>query len=44
MDFKAYAHGYGHIHGIAHDNMVKFGTTMGVTIINNVAIGIMIFL
>lgn len=41
MDFNPYAHGHGHIHGIGHDNMAKFGTTMGVTIVNNIAIGIM---
>jgi hypothetical protein len=44
MDFKAYAHAPSHFHGIVHDNMFKFGTTMGVTIVNNVAIGIIYFL
>ena len=39
MDFKESAHGHG-TDGIVHDNMSKLGTTMGVTIVNNVAIGI----
>ena len=38
MDFKAYAHTYGHYHGILHDNKLKFRTTMGFTIVNIVAI------
>ena len=42
MDFKESAHGHG-IDGIVHDNMSKLGTTMGVTIVNNVAIVIIIF-
>ena len=37
VDFKAYAHGNGHIHGKIHDNMPKFGTSSGVTIVDNVA-------
>ena len=37
MDFKAYAHG----HGIFHENMPKFGKTMGINTVYNVAIGIM---
>ena len=37
MDFKANAHG--HFHGILHDNKLKFGTTIGFTIVNIVAIG-----
>ena len=43
MDFNASAHGHGHIHGIIHNNMSKFGTTMGVTIVDNVCIAIIIF-
>ena len=42
MDFKAYVPGPGHFHAILHDNKLKFGTTMGVTIVNIVAIGIII--
>ena len=37
VDFKAYAHGNGHIHGKIHDSMPKFHTTSGVTIMENVA-------
>ena len=33
MDFKAYAHGPSHC--IVNANMSKFGTTMGVTIVDN---------
>ena len=43
MDFKAYAHGPGHFYTILHDNKLKFGTTMGVTIVNIVATGIIFF-
>ena len=39
-DSKAYAHGNGHIHGIIHDYLTKFGTTIGVTIVDNISIGI----
>ena len=28
MDSKAYAHGNGHIHGIIHDYLPKFGTIL----------------
>jgi hypothetical protein len=44
MDFNASAHGHSHIHGIVHNNMSKFGTTMSVTIVDNVCIAIIIFL
>jgi hypothetical protein len=44
MDFNASTHGHGHIHGIVHNNMSKFGTTKGVTIVDNVRIAIIIFL
>lgn len=44
MNFKAYARDPGHFHGIVHDNMLKFGTNMGVTIVNNVDIWIIYFL
>ena len=37
VDFMAYAHGNGHIHGNIHDNMPQFGTSSGVTIVDNVA-------
>ena len=37
VDFMAYAHGNCHIHGKIHDNKPKFGTTNGVTIVDNVA-------
>ena len=37
VDFKANALANGHIHGKIHDNMPKFGTTIGVTIVDNVA-------
>ena len=40
LDFKADAQGHGKIHGIVHNNMSKFGTTMGVTIVDNVCIAI----
>jgi hypothetical protein len=40
MDFNASAHGHNHIHGIVHNNMSKFGTTMGVNIVDNVCIAI----
>ena len=40
VDSKAYAHGNGHIHGIIHDYLPKFGTNIGVTIVYNVSIGI----
>jgi hypothetical protein len=43
MDFNASARGHGHIHSIIHNNMSKFGTTMGVTIVDNVCIAITIF-
>ena len=42
VDFKAYAHGNGHIYGKLHDNMPKFGTTVGIIIVHNVSIGITI--
>jgi hypothetical protein len=37
VDFKAHAHGNGHIHEKIHDNMPKFGTTIGATIVDNVS-------
>ena len=37
VDCKTYAHGNGHIHGKIHDNMPKFGTTIGVIIMDNVS-------
>ena len=37
VDFKAYAHGSGHIYGKVHDNMPTFGTTISVTIVENVS-------
>ena len=44
MDSKAYAHGNGHIHGIIHDYSPKFDTNIGVTIVDNVSIGIFNYL
>jgi hypothetical protein len=40
VDSKAYAYGNGHVHGIIHDYLPKFGTTIGVSIVDNVSIGI----
>ena len=40
MDSKAYAHGNGHVHGIIHDYLSKFGRTTCVIIVDNVSIGI----
>ena len=37
VDFKAHAHGNGHINGKIHDTKPKFGTTIGVTIVDNVS-------
>jgi len=39
-DSKAYAHGNCHIHGIIQDYLPKFGTIIGVSIMDNVSIGI----
>jgi hypothetical protein len=36
-DFKEHAHGNDYIHGKINDNMPKFGTTIGVTIVDNVS-------